>query len=340
MPVTSKAVLLARRPEGRPKLDDFRLTERLVADPGPGQVLLKTLWLSLDPYMRGRMSAARSYAKPVEIGDPMVGGTVSRVEVSSHPDFQAGDVVLGYSGWQSFALSDGTGLRRLDPALEPQSLALGVLGMPGMTAYAGLHEIGRPKPGETVAVAAASGPVGATVGQIAKLQGCRTIGIAGGPEKCRLLTEMFGFDAAVDHRTPNFPDLLKTACRNGIDIYFENVGGTVWDAVFLLLNDFARVPVCGLVSQYNATELPPGPDRVPQLMRAVLSRRLTLRGFIVRDFAHLADDFEREVGAWVKAGQINFLEHRIEGLENAPQALIDMLEGRNTGKVVVRVAES
>lgn len=339
MPVSNKAIVLAHRPEGEPKPGDFRLVERPVEDPGPGQVRLQTLWLSLDPYMRGRMSAARSYAKPVEIGDVMVGGTLSRVEASHNPGFKPGDLVLGQSGWQEFALSDGTGLRKLDPAIRPVSAMLGVLGMPGMTAYAGLHEIGKPKAGETVAVAAATGPVGATVGQIAKLRGCRTVGIAGGPEKCRLLTETFGFDAAVDHRAPDFAARLNEACPKGIDVYFENVGGAVWEAVFPLLNDFARIPVCGLVSQYNATELPSGPNRVPELMGAVLRRRLTLRGFIVWDFGHLQAEFEREVGAWVKEGRIKFLEHVIEGLENAPEALIDMLRGRNTGKVVVRVAK-
>ena len=338
MPMTTKAITLARRPVGEPTLEDFALVERSCPDPGPGQVRLETLWLSLDPYMRGRMSAARSYAKSVEVGEVMVGQGIARVESSQHPDHRAGDIVLAPTGWQTATLSDGTGLVRLDPVPQPVTAALGVLGMPGMTAYSGLQEIGKPKPGETVAVAAATGPVGATVGQIAKLRGCRTVGIAGGAEKCRLLTETFGFDAAVDHRAPDFAERLKQACPDGIDVYFENVGGAVFAAVLPLLNDFARIPVCGLVAQYNATELPPGPNRVPELMRAVLSRRLTLRGFIVWDFAHLENEFRREVGAWVRDGRITFLEHRIEGLENAPQGLIDMLAGRNTGKVVVKIA--
>ena len=338
MPMTTKAITLARRPVGDPTPEDFALVERSCPDPGPGQVRLETLWLSLDPYMRGRMSAARSYAKSVEVGEVMVGQGIARVESSQHPDHRAGDIVLAPTGWQTATLSDGTGLVRLDPVPQPVTAALGVLGMPGMTAYSGLQEIGKPKPGETVAVAAATGPVGATVGQIAKLRGCRTVGIAGGAEKCRLLTETFGFDAAVDHRAPDFAERLKQACPDGIDVYFENVGGAVFAAVLPLLNDFARIPVCGLVAQYNATELPPGPNRVPELMRAVLSRRLTLRGFIVWDFAHLENEFRREVGAWVRDGRITFLEHRIEGLENAPQGLIDMLAGRNTGKVVVKIA--
>ena len=210
--------------------------------------------------------------------------------------------------------------------------------MPGMTAYAGLAEIGQPKPGEAVVVAAATGPVGSMVGQIAKLRGCRAVGIAGGTEKCRLLVEHFGFDAAIDHRAPDLGEQLAAACPDGIDVYFENVGGAVWEAVLPLLNSFARVPVCGLVAQYNATALPAGPNRVPEVMRAVLSRRLTMRGFIVWDFEHRRGDFLHEVGGWLAEGRIKLLEHRVEGLANAPAALIDMLAGRNTGKVLVRVS--
>ncbi len=337
-PIPATAVLLRRRPEGEPRPEDFEITHRSVPDPAEGQVRLETLWLSLDPYMRGRMSAARSYAKPVALGDVMTGQAVCRVEASRHPGYAAGTLVLAGCGWCSAALSDGTGLIRLDPAPRPVTAALGVLGMPGMTAYVGLAEIGRPKAGETLVVAAATGPVGATVGQIAKQRGCRTVGIAGGAEKCRLLVEHFGFDAAVDHRAPDFAERLKAACPDGIDVYFENVGGAVWDAVLPLLNDFSRVPVCGLVAQYNATDLPAGPNRVPDLMRAVLSRRIEIRGFIVYDFAHQEANFRREVGGWLAEGRMATLEHRVDGLENAPAALVDMLAGRNTGKVVVKVA--
>ena len=337
-PLPSTAVLLRRRPEGEPQPDDFEIVHRPCPDPADGQLRLEVLWLSLDPYMRGRMSAARSYAKPVGIGEVMTGQAVCRVESSRHPDWAPGTLVLASSGWCSAALSDGTGLTRLDPAPTPVTAALGVLGMPGMTAYAGLAEIGRPKAGETVVVAAATGPVGSAVGQIAKRRGCRAVGIAGGAEKCRLLIEHFGFDEAVDHRAPDFSGRLKAACPGGIDVYFENVGGAVWEAVLPLLNDFSRVPVCGLVSHYNATALPEGPNRVPEVMRAVLSRRIEIRGFIVWDFAHRQADFQREVGAWVADGSMRTLEHRVEGLANAPAALVDMLAGRNTGKVVVRVA--
>ena len=306
--------------------------------PGDGEVLLRTLWMSLDPYMRGRMSAGRSYAKPVEVGEAMVAGTVSRVEASRLPAFRPGDVVFGYTGWQDYAISNGAGLRRLDRRAAPLQTALGILGMPGMTAYAGLLNIGRPKAGETVAVAAASGPVGSLVGQIAKLRGARAVGIAGGPEKCRYLTEDLGFDVGIDHRAPDFAARLKAACPDGIDVYFENVGGAVFEAVLPLLNDFARIPVCGLVAHYNATALPEGPNQVPALMRAVLSRRLTFRGFIVWDFAEQEEQFLREVGQWLREGKVRHREDIVEGLENAPVAFIGMLRGDNFGKLVVRVA--
>ena len=256
------------------------LKQGSVPEPGDGEVLMRTRWLSLDPYMRGRMSAAKSYAKPVEVGATMVGGTVGEVVASRNPNFAVGDIVMGYGGWQDYAVANGSGLRKLDPAAAPVSTALGVLGMPGMTAYAGLLEIGRPKAGETVAVAAASGAVGSVVGQIAKIKGCRAVGIAGGPDKCRFVVEELGFDACVDHRAGDFVRQLEAACPAGIDVYFENVGGAVQQAVWPLLNDFARVPVCGLISQYSATTPMPGPD-----MFSVLRKRLTLRGFIVWDFA-------------------------------------------------------
>ncbi|MCB5174986.1 MULTISPECIES: NADP-dependent oxidoreductase [Microvirga] len=334
---TNRRIVLASRPTGEPTPADFRLENAAVPEPGDGQILLRTLWLSLDPYMRGRMSAARSYAKPVEVGEVMVGGTVNEVVASRHPGFAEGDIVQSYAGWQDYALSDGAGLRKLDPSLAPVSTALGVLGMPGLTAYTGLMNIGQPKPGETVAVAAATGPVGSMVGQIAKLKGCRAIGIAGGPEKCRYLVEELGFDAAIDHRSSDMAARLKEACPNGIDVYFENVGGAVWDAVFPLLNDFARIPVCGLVAHYNDTGLPQGPDRLPQLMSAVLARRLTLRGFIVGDFASQAEEFYREVSPWLREGRIKYREDVVEGLENAPEALIGLLKGNNFGKLLVRV---
>ena len=337
MVAKNRKIVLAARPDGEPKPEHFRLIEEAAPEPGDGQVLLKTLWLSIDPYMRGRMSAARSYAKPVEVGDVMVGGTVSEVAASKNPAFKPGDIVLGYSGWQEYALSDGKGLVKLDPKRIPVQAALGVLGMPGMTAYTGLLTIGQPKPGETVVVAAAAGPVGSAVGQIAKIKGCRAVGIAGGPDKCRYLLEL-GFDAAIDHRAADFAQKLKAACPQGIDVYFENVGGPVWDAVMPLLNDFARVPVCGLVAHYNDTQLPSGVDRMPLLMGMVLRRRLTLRGFIVSDFADQMPAFMRDMSQWVAEGKIKYREDVAEGLEQAAQALIGVLKGKNFGKQLVRVA--
>ena len=334
----SRRIVLASRPVGEPKDTDFRLESAPVPEPGPGQVLVRTLWLSLDPYMRGRMSDAKSYAKPVGIGEVMTGGTVGEVVRSNDGKFSPGDLVLGMGGWQEHAVLDGKELRRLDPAAAPVQTALGVLGMPGMTAYTGLLNIGQPKAGETVAVAAATGPVGSMVGQIAKLKGCRAVGIAGGSDKCRALLEEFGFDAAVDHRAPDFPERLKAACPNGIDVYYENVGGAVWDAVFPLLNDFARIPVCGLIANYNMTELPAGPDRTPQLFRAVLTKRLLIRGFIVWDFQAQAREFAAEVGGWLRDGKIKYREDVVEGLENAPQAFMGLLKGRTFGKLLVRVA--
>jgi NADPH-dependent curcumin reductase len=326
-------VLLKSRPDGAPGLDNFEFAQRPVPEPGDGEVLMRNRYLSLDPYMRGRMSAAKSYAKPVEIGDPMVGGTVGEIVASRNAKFVAGDTVLGYGGWQDYAISTGVGLRKLDPAAAPVTTALGVLGMPGMTAYAGLLEIGQPKPGETVAVAAASGAVGSVVGQIAKIKGCRAVGIAGGPDKCRYVVEELGFQACVDHRAADLARQLEAACPAGIDVYFENVGGAVQQAVWPLLNDFARIPVCGLVAQYNATTPMPGPD-----MFSVLRKRLTLRGFIVTDFAAKEADFVREASAWVRSGQLKYREDVIDGLENAPAAFLGLLQGKNFGKLLVKIS--
>jgi hypothetical protein len=284
------------------------------------------------------MSAAKSYAAPVELGQVMEGGTVGEVLESHHPDYTTGDFVLSHSGWQTYAVADGTSLRKLNPQEAPVTTALGVLGMPGFTAYAGLLTIGQPKAGETVVVAAASGPVGATVGQIARIKGARAVGIAGGPEKCALVREEFGFDAVIDHRSPNLADELRAACPEGIDVYFENVGGHVWSAVFPLLNTFARIPVCGLVAQYNSTGPFEGPDRLPVLMRDVLSKSLTIRGFIQREFTAQRPAFYRDMAGWIAEGRVRYKEDIVEGLENAPEALIGLLEGKNFGKLIVQVS--
>jgi NADPH-dependent curcumin reductase CurA len=334
----NRRICLAARPVGEPVPGDFALVETPIPVPGPGEILLQTLWLSLDPYMRGRMNAGKSYAPPVALGKVMVGGTVSRVLASNQEGFRPGDFVEGRTGWQEYALATGRELRRVDPALAPLSTALGVLGMPGMTAYTGLLTIGRPEPGETVVVAAASGAVGSLVGQIARLKGARAIGIAGGPAKCDYVVSELGFDACLDHRSPTLPADLAAACPEGIDVYFENVGGAVWEAVLPLLNPFARIPVCGLIAHSNATRLPEGPNLVPALMRAVLSNRLTLRGFIVGDFADQQEEFLTDVGAWLRTGQIRHREDIVDGLESAPAAFIGLLQGRNFGKALVRVA--
>ncbi|MEO6340131.1 MAG: NADP-dependent oxidoreductase [Caulobacteraceae bacterium] len=333
----NRRIVLAARPEGRPKPEDFRLEEVSLPEPGEGEVLLETVYLSLDPYMRGRMDARKSYAKPVEIGGVMEGGGVARVIASRAAEFQPGDFVLARTGWQTHLLAGDAGLRKLDPAAAPLSTALGVLGMPGFTAYAGLLSIGRPAQGETVVVAAASGAVGSAVGQIARIKGARAVGIAGGPMKCAHVRDELSFDAVVDHRAPDFVAQLAAACPHGIDVYFENVGGAVWDAVQPLLNSFARAPICGLISQYN-TNPSPGMDRLPGVMRDILSKSLTVRGFIQFEFNDQLADFHRDMGRWIREGKVRYREDFIDGLENAPQGLIGLLEGANFGKLVVRVA--
>ncbi len=305
--------------------------------PGDNEVLLRTIYLSLDPYMRGRMNDAKSYAAPVEIGAVMEGGTVAEVIESNDPSLSPGDFVLSHLGWQAYGVARASHVRKLDPARAPISTAVGVLGMPGFTAYAGLLEIGRPKPGETVAVAAASGPVGSAVGQIARIKGARTIGIAGGPDKVAYLKEL-GFDVGLDHRSPTFRDDLKAAAPDGIDVYFENVGGAVWDAVSPRLNTYARVPLCGLVATYNDTGLPEGPDRSRAMMAAILTKSITIRGFIQNEFVktHYAD-FQRDVSAWIREGDFAYREDIVDGLDNAPEAFFGMLKGKNFGKLLVQV---
>lgn len=334
----NRQILLQQRPVGAPTLQDFSLATSPLPVPAAGQILLRSLYLSLDPYMRGRMSDAPSYAAPVALGEVMVGATISRVEISQHVDFKAGDLVLAYSGWQDYALSDGSGLSKLDKEMAHPSLALGVLGMTGFTAYMGLLDIGQPKAGETVVVAAASGAVGSVVGQIAKIKGCRAVGVAGGAEKCRFVVEELGFDACIDHHQPDFAAQLAAACPQGIDVYFENVGGAVFDAVLPLLNVGARVPVCGLIAHYNDTALPAGPDRLGLLTRTLLTRRIKMQGFIIfDDYGSRYGEFFSQMSLWLAAGQIKFREDRVEGLENAPAAFIGLLQGNNFGKLVVRV---
>jgi NADPH-dependent curcumin reductase len=335
----NRRILLETRPKGSPTAENFRLDEQDIVLPLAGQVLTQTLYLSLDPYMRGRMSDAPSYASPVALGDVMVGGTVSRVLASENASYKPGDLVLGFSGWQQYGLSDGKDLTKLDAGISQPYLALGVLGMPGFTAYMGLLDIGRPKAGETVVVAAASGAVGSVVGQIAKLKDCRVVGIAGGADKCRYVVEELGLDACIDHRSAEFAAQLAAACPKGIDVYFESVGGAVFDAVIPLLNAKARIPVCGVISAYNATSLPPGPDRLGMLMGMILRKRIRMQGFIIfNDYAPRFGEFYNDMSAWVRDGRIKHREDIVDGLDKAPEAFIGLLEGKNFGKLIIKVA--
>ena len=332
----NRRIVLAARPQGKPQPENFRLEEAPVPQPGAGEMLCRTIYLSLDPYMRGRMNEGRSYANPVALGEVMTGGTVGQVVSSRLDGFAPGEFVVGRGGWQDYALFGAGAVQKVDPRRAPISTALGVLGMPGQTAYVGLREIGKPRAGETLVVAAASGPVGSVVGQIAKIQGCRAVGIAGSQAKCDFVLGELGFDACLDHHAADLADRLRAACPNGVDVYWENVGGRVLETVLPLLNDFARVPVCGLIAWYNATELPPGPDRTPVLLRQTLTRRLTIRGFIVSDLD--PGDFLADVGRWVRDGRLRYREDVRDGLENAPAAFMGLLEGENFGKLLVRVA--
>jgi NADPH-dependent curcumin reductase CurA len=338
-PAMNRRVVLAKRPLAAPAADDLRLESVARPVPAEGQMLLRTLYLSLDPYMRGRMRETKSYAPPVAIGEVMCGGTICRVLESRRDGFAAGDLVLAYTGWQEYAVSDGTGVSKLDAAAPNPSYALGVLGMPGFTAYVGLLDIGKPQPGQTVVVAAATGAVGSVVGQIAKLSGCRAVGVAGGSEKCEYAVKELGFDACADHFRDDLPQQLAQACPKGIDVYFENVGGAVQDAAMPLMNDFSRIPLCGLISYYNLAGAPSGGDRSPALLMTILARRIQLQGFIILDHyesRHAA--FQRDMTAWLREGRVKYREDVVDGLQHAPGAFTGLLRGDNFGKLVVRVA--
>jgi NADPH-dependent curcumin reductase CurA len=333
----NRQILLASRPTGFPVLENFRLVESPMPAPGEGQVLVRNRFLSLDPYMRSRMDAAKSYAKNAEIGEVMVGGTVGEVIESRTPSLAVGDHVVGILGWQEYAVADAKTLRKVaDPKPAPLSIYLGTLGMPGVTAWVGLLDLAQPKAGETVVVSAASGAVGSVVGQIAKLQGCRAVGIAGGREKCEYVTQGLGFDACIDYKAGDLYAQLEAACPKGIDVNFENVGGEVLDTVLRLMNPFGRVTVCGLVSQYSAA-------KVEDLygirnFRAVLINRLRVQGFIVSDRMELWGPAMKDLGRWFAEGRLRYRESVAEGLENAPAAFLGMLRGQNFGKQVVRLA--
>lgn len=335
---THRQIYLASHPQGMPTEENLVMREVETPTPKEGEVLVKTVYLSLDPYMRGRMDPGKSYAAAVELGEVMTGGTVGQVVASRSPDYQEGDWVLCVNGWQEYGCHSANEVRRLDPSLAPVSTALGVLGMPGFTAYAGLLEIGQPKEGETVLVSAASGAVGQVVGQIARLKGCRVVGIAGADDKCEQVVSAYGFDACVNYKDDDFFAQLKAACPNGVDVYFENVGGKVFDAAVRLLNDFARIPVCGRIANYNSTEPPAGPDQLPGFMGRVLVQRLLVKGFIQFDYAHLEPQFYEEMAAWIKAGEVRYQEDIVQGLENAVDAFQGLLTGRNRGKLVIQVS--
>jgi NADPH-dependent curcumin reductase CurA len=337
----NRQVVLAAIPEGDLKLSDFRIEDAAKPTAQAGELLLETIYLSIDPYMRFWMRQEKSYYEPIRTGQLMPGATVSLVRQSNHPDWQVGDWVLGFTGWLRFAISDGTGLRRVDPTIAPPSTALGILGMTGFTAYAGLRNIGKPKPGETVVVAAASGAVGSAVGQIARIHGARAVGITTGAQKLAYVRDELGFDAVVDYRAPDFADQLANAVPNGIDVYFENVGGPIWDAVLPLLNDFARVPVCGLISQYETSaDGEESRDRLAGTMTQVMGKSLTLRGFIQTEFAaEQTDDFLGEAAVWIAQDKLRYREHVVQGLDEGPGALIAQLKGQNFGKVIVKVGE-
>jgi NADPH-dependent curcumin reductase CurA len=329
----NRQIRLTSRPTGEPTTANFEAVDGPMPEGGAGGVVRRTIYLSLDPYMRGRMSDAPSYAVPVKVGDVMVGHTVSQVVASQNPDFSIGDFVTGYDGWQAFGVSNGKELRKLDPKAVPISTAIGVLGMPGMTAFVGLMDIGQPKPGETVVVSAASGAVGAVVGQLAKIKGCRAVGIAGSADKCRYVVDELGFDACVNYKTDDLVPALRAACPNGVDVYFENVGGAVFAAILRLINKGARIPLCGIISEYNATGNPSGPN-----LRPLLVQRATIKGFIVSDHPDRAPAFAQEVAPLVMTGRIKFREDIVDGLDNAPSAFIGLLAGKNFGKLMVRVS--
>ena len=329
----NKRVLLASRPTGWVTEANFRLDSVPVPEPKDGEVLVKNLWLSLDPYMRGRMNDTKSYAAKQEIDAVMVGGTVGEVIESKNPKFKPGDKVVGMFGWQQYGCSDGAGLNKIDASRVPMQAFLGVLGMPGVTAWVGLLDICQPKAGETVVVSAASGAVGSVVGQIAKLKGCRAVGIAGGKAKCDYVVKELGFDACVDYKAGRLNEDLKAATPNGIDCYFENVGGEILDAVLRRMNAFSRIAVCGLISQYNATE----PYGV-KTFQSILVNRIKVQGFIVSDRMELWAKALPELISWVASGKIKYRESVADGLENAPKAFIGLLKGENFGKQLVRLA--
>jgi len=336
MPETNRVFTLAKRPEGKPDRDTFELVEQDVPDPDPGEALVRTLYLSVDPYMRDRMNAGESYAEPWDVSDPLQGAVVGEVVADNGSGFEPGDVVAGNLRWAELSTAAGSDLQQIDPNLGPISTALGVLGMPGRTAYFGTREVAQPDAGDTFVVTGAAGAVGSVAGQIAKLQGARVIGFAGSDEKVQFLEDDLGFDVGINYKeTDDYRHALEEAAPEGVDAYFDNVGGPITDAVFTQLNVDARVAVCGQISQYNAEELPTGPRKLSQLIQT----RATVEGFLVGDFATRFEQATRQLGQWVQNGEITYRETVTEGLENAPEAFLGLFEGENIGKQLVKVAD-
>lgn len=332
---TNRRIALASRPEAYPELRHFRLEEVAIPQPREGEALVRTIWLSLDPYMRGRMREGPSYAAPVEIGGVMTGGVVGRVVESRTPELAVGDIVDGSLGWQEYAVARPGQLRKVDPDLAPISTALGVLGMPGMTAYFGFLDVGKPEVGDTVVVSAASGAVGQVVGQIARIMGCRVVGTAGSDEKVDFIVNELGFDAGINYKTEDVDTALAAACPDGIDVYFDNVGGFVTDAVMQQINVHARISVCGQISQYNL----PTPELAPRNMGLLIQKQARMEGFLVFNFAHRHEHARQRMAAWIRSGDLRYREDVVEGLESAPSAFIGMMTGENFGKLLVKVGE-
>ncbi len=336
MSTTNRQILLARRPKGFPEDSDFELAETPLGEPAEGEFLAQSLFLSVDPYMRGRMNDAASYADPVGIGERMVGQVVARVVRSHHPRFSEGSIVAGMFGWQEYTISDGKGVRQIDPDLAPVSTALHVLGMPGLTAYFGLLDICTLQEGDTVVVSGAAGAVGSTVGQLARIKGCRVIGTAGSDEKIEFITGELGFDGGLNYKsTDDYGPALRELCPDGVDVYFDNVGGPMTDAVFSLLNVGARVGICGQISMYNVTEAPQG----PRLLWHLIIKRARVEGFLVTDFADRFHEALPHLTEWVVGGQVTYRERITDGLENAPRAFLEMMQGANIGKQLVKIAD-
>lgn len=332
----NKQVRLASRPSGWVTADNFTLTEESVPEVGQGQLLVRNIFMSVDPYMRGRMNKAKSYVPSFQVGEVLQAGVVGEVIASRNKDFAEGDFVSGMLGWENYSLSDGTGLHKVPKGPAPLSYHLGILGMPGMTAYVGLHTIGKAQPGETVFVSAASGAVGSVVGQLAKLHGCTVTGCAGADDKVDLLKAEFGYDAAFNYRqSQSLPKSISEVCPDGIDVDFENVGGEIFEAVLWNMREFGRVALCGMISSYNDEELQPG----PRGMTVIIGRRLTIQGFIVTDHLEVGKEYVSKAIQWLAEGKLKYHETVAEGIENAPSAFIDLLQGKNIGKQIVRLAD-